>query len=620
MSGKTRWIIAVLVVGNLAMLFVVLVLFVSNANLLPTILDFSVQDSPEMRVEVRAPGVVEVGDAFELFVVVENVGRKNLIVEEIRLPRTLLDAALVNDVFPGTLTQEHDESGTGFKIDFILGAQDFREFRFRMQAIAALDFAGEIEVRADRARAASGTRLVFSEPGAEPVVEMTSTAVPPSAVEIPFQSVVKITALYLENGRLQEGWSGSGSIISDDGLILTNAHVVLPDKFFPVDAIKVSLTNEPDQLPVDSFFAEVLQADWELDIAILRVVSDLDEKPIDAVQLGLPAVPLGDSDQVQLGDSLLILGYPGIGGATITLTRGEVSGFTGDATLGERAFFKTSATIAGGNSGGLVVDQGGRLVAIPTQLGYGGEDQFVDCRVIVDTNRDGIVDERDSCVPTGGFINALRPINLALPMIEAARRGESLIIEQPKPDITLPQGRVVLYQDQFSDMDSGWPHDKDEGGFVGYKNSEYVVEVDLENYLYWGVPDETFSDLILTVDTRVVTPAEDAEFGVICRLRDNENFYGMSLTSEGWYSIWKLEDDEFTMLLDWDYSRDIPQYDAFTITAACISNQLTLAVDSIVLGQVIDYTFSRGDIGLFAGTWEVAGLSVAFDNLVVHSP
>ena len=80
---------------------------------------------------------------------------------------------------------------------------------------------------------------------------------------------------------------------------------------------------------------------------------------------------------------------------------------------------------AGGNSGGLASTPGGEIIGVPTQLGYGGEDQYVDCRVLADTNRDGYVDEYDNCVPTGGFINALRPINLAMPLIEAAQRGEA---------------------------------------------------------------------------------------------------------------------------------------------------------------------------------------------------
>jgi S1-C subfamily serine protease len=520
-----------------------------------------------MNVNVFTPALVEVGSDFEIVVTVENTGGDNLIVDEILLPKSLLNASVVTQIFPGSLDQSAYESKTGFKIDFILAPEDVREFTLTLKAITTVDFSGEIEVLAGSLQDSVGVRVVIE---AEPpeVVQTTPTVIETPVEEIPFQSVVKITALYMDNGRLEEGWSGSGSIISTDGLILTNAHVVLPDKFFPVDAILVSMTSQPDQLPVDAYYAEVLQADWQLDVAVIRIHEDINGNALDRSQLNLPSVPLGDSDAVNLGDSLLIMGYPGIGGGTITLTRGEVSGFTADASFGDRAFIKTSGTIAGGNSGGLVSDQFGRIVAIPTQLGYGGEDQYVDCRVIADTNRDGVIDNKDDCVPTGGFINALRPINLANPMIEASKRGEYSIIEEPKPSVQLPTGRDILYTEDFSDSSSGWTHDAEIDGYVGYSNGEYLIQVDVERFLFWGLGDKTFSDLVLFVNARIVKPAQDGEIGVICRHRNNENFYGMTVTSEGWFSIWKLEEDEFTMLHDWDYSRDIPQYGTFSITAS----------------------------------------------------
>jgi len=424
----------------------------------------------------------------------------------------------------------------------------------------------------------------------------------------------------MDNGSLTPGWSGSGSIISSDGLILTNAHVVLPDKFFPVDALKISMTGEPDQPPTDAYFAEVLQADYQLDVAVIRITTDIDNQELDPAELNLPAVPLGNAGQIQLGDSLIILGYPGIGGQTITLTRGEVSGFTSEETYGDRAFIKTSATIAGGNSGGLVVDSAGYLVAIPTQLGYGGEDQFVDCRVIVDTNRDGVVDGRDSCVPTGGFINALRPIDLAMPLIEAAQRGEYNIVEQPKPDITMPQGKTLVYQEDFSSRSAGWRHERNEAAFVGYQNSEYVFQINWEGYYFWGNPGKSYGDLVLSVDSRIITPVEGADFGVICRAEDDGNFYAMTMTGDGWFSIWKAEDYGIEWLWEWDYTREIPKNSSFTITAACISSELTLAINDVVVAQVTDYTFTDGDIGLIAGTYTEGGFSVAFDNLVVKLP
>ncbi len=624
MKGKSKTIIIILAIANVGMLIAVAVFAISNTGIFEGGPGFLSGSSSDMRVELRMPSEVTVGETFDVFVDVENLGSGNLTVDEILLPQNLLEAASVLDVFPGSLDQVDEGSMTGFVIDFILVPNEVREFRVRMQAGEAIDFNGSFNVKAGSKQVSAATSLVIDDAAEEVAADVetiaTEAPAPEPASEIPFSSVVKITAMYMDNGSLTPGWSGSGSIISSDGLILTNAHVVLPDKFFPVDALKISMTGEPDQPPTDAYFAEVLQADYQLDVAVIRITTDIDNQELDPAELNLPAVPLGNAGQIQLGDSLIILGYPGIGGQTITLTRGEVSGFTSEETYGDRAFIKTSATIAGGNSGGLVVDSAGYLVAIPTQLGYGGEDQFVDCRVIVDTNRDGVVDGRDSCVPTGGFINALRPIDLAMPLIEAAQRGEYNIVEQPKPDITMPQGKTLVYQEDFSSRSAGWRHERNEAAFVGYQNSEYVFQINWEGYYFWGNPGKSYGDLVLSVDSRIITPVEGAAFGVICRAEDDGNFYAMTMTGDGWFSIWKAEDYGIEWLWEWDYTREIPKNSSFTITAACISSELTLAINDVVVAQVTDYTFTDGDIGLIAGTYTEGGFSVAFDNLVVKLP
>ncbi|MBN2500717.1 MAG: protein kinase [Anaerolineales bacterium] len=438
---------------------------------------------------------------------------------------------------------------------------------------------------------------------------------------IPFNAVVQIWAMFEDNsGELQVGWTGSGSIITPDGYILTNAHVVLPDRYFPVDELIVALTVDPDLPPEPAYYARVRQADEALDIAVIRIYKNLDGSPVDYTQVDLPFVPLGNSDSLVLGDAITILGYPGIGGDTITLTRGDVGGFTSQEGRGERAFIKTSATIAGGNSGGLAATEDGYLIGIPTQLGYGGDDQYVDCRVLVDTNRDGIVDENDSCVPTGGFINALRPVKLALPMIEAARRGEEWIGSSSGiASEDIPTEGDVLYEEDFSVSDV-WDVGNSDNGSITYVNEGYEIEVVVDDYLIWGNAYQTFGDAVISVDAQVVNSSTEGDFGIICRYQDAGNFYGLEVTEDGYYSIWKYVDNEFTKLVDWTISREIPTSGTMTLTGACVGNTLTLAVDGAPLVEVQDNTFRSGDIGLIAGTWSNPGLRVRFDNVVVSTP
>ena len=442
--------------------------------------------------------------------------------------------------------------------------------------------------------------------------------------DIPFEAVVQITTLFYEDDELVIGWGGSGSLISPDGLILTNAHVVLPDRYFPVDKLLVSLTIQEDHPPQAMYYAEVLQADATLDVAVIRITTDLDDNPVDRPSLDLPYVALGDPGDLTLGDQITILGYPDIGGKTITLTRGEVSGFTAESGRGDRAFIKTSATIAGGNSGGLASDDTGSLIGIPTQLGYGGDDQYIDCRVLADTNRDGVVDDNDNCVPTGGFINALRPVDLALPLIEAARRGETNVVadvEQPPEEVELPQPGEVLFSDDFSDPDPDWDPWKDQEGEVKFEDEQLHIQVLKTDYIIWSTPDVNFSDVVINVDASIVRPTGDGDFGVICRYHDLDNFYSLTISEDGYFAIWKTEDGEYDILVDWTHSRTLPLDDrSRTITVACVGDSLTLAVDGEPLAEAHDGSFSSGDVGLIAGTWDNAGIEIAFDNFIISYP
>ena len=244
------------------------------------------------------------------------------------------------------------------------------------------------------------------------------------------RSTVQIIALVQQGGQLQPVWTGSGTILTPDGLILTNAHVASDtDPDYRPDALGVAVTGRSDQTPDLRYLAEVRAIDYQLDLAVIQIVSDLDGRPIDSGSLQLSYVPPGDSNVLELGDLVQILGYPGIGGETITFTEGVVSGFTRERSVEGRAWIKTDATIAGGNSGGLAANDAGQLIGVPTQVGYGGAERFADCRYLADTNGDGVINENDNCIPVGGFINALRPVNLAKPLIESARHG----IEVPTP-------------------------------------------------------------------------------------------------------------------------------------------------------------------------------------------
>ena len=139
---------------------------------------------------------------------------------------------------------------------------------------------------------------------------------------------------------------GSGVIISPDGYILTNNHVVEG-----ADEIEVTLTDSRRAR------ARVIGTDPETDLAILKI--ELEK---------LPVIVLGNSDQLAVGDQVLAIGNPfGVGQ---TVTSGIVSAL-GRTQLGINTFenfIQTDAAINPGNSGGPLLDSAGRLIGINTAI------------------------------------------------------------------------------------------------------------------------------------------------------------------------------------------------------------------------------------------------------------
>ena len=237
-------------------------------------------------------------------------------------------------------------------------------------------------------------------------------------------AVVQIVAMREGfSGGMTSAWTGSGTIVHPQGIILTNCHVANPRAMGmsspPADRLGIAITEDSDHPPALSYFAQVVAYDAKLDLAVIRITHDIKGRPV--ARLNLPTVTIGDSDLLKLGDRISIFGYPGIGGETVTFTSGNVAGFSGEKTVhAQRAWIKTDATIAGGNSGGTSINSDGSLIGVPTQAAAGAGVTPVDARPVLDTNNDGRIDQRDTPMAIGGFINGMRPVNLAIPLLEKA--------------------------------------------------------------------------------------------------------------------------------------------------------------------------------------------------------
>lgn len=163
-----------------------------------------------------------------------------------------------------------------------------------------------------------------------------------------------------------DNWfSGSGTIIDPKGIILTNRHVVEGAyKNICFIGFLESINQEPNFGPdSDPYLAEVkyITTAKDMDAAVLY----LDNKS----NKTFPYVNIwsSNSNSLKFGDKIEVVGYPGIGGSTITYTSGDFSGF-GSQSDGTQNYVKTTALLEHGNSGGSAYNQRGEFVGIPSMV------------------------------------------------------------------------------------------------------------------------------------------------------------------------------------------------------------------------------------------------------------
>jgi serine protease Do len=167
----------------------------------------------------------------------------------------------------------------------------------------------------------------------------------------PFYDFFRHFQIPMPEGRAPAGGIGSGFIVSPDGLILTNAHVVAD-----ASEVTVKLTDRRE------FKAKVLGADPQTDIAVLK---------IDA--RSLPAVRLGKADSVRVGEWVVAIGSPY--GFENTVTSGIVSAKARSLPDGTYVpFIQTDVAVNPGNSGGPLFNMNGEVIGINSQIysGTGG--------------------------------------------------------------------------------------------------------------------------------------------------------------------------------------------------------------------------------------------------------
>lgn len=177
---------------------------------------------------------------------------------------------------------------------------------------------------------------------------------------------------------------GTGTIIDSKGFILTAYHVVgdnyLNELFNPDGIVKIYLTRDATSNPEFQYYAQVVEEDPGADLAILRIIL-LKSGEVPVSCLNLPVLDINENE-LRPGQLVRAIGYPSIGGDSVTVTSGTVSGFgeydSTESGAKEYREIKIDAQIGGGVSGGALVNEKHELIGVPvsrievgaTDLGY----------------------------------------------------------------------------------------------------------------------------------------------------------------------------------------------------------------------------------------------------------
>ncbi len=187
-----------------------------------------------------------------------------------------------------------------------------------------------------------------------------------SAKDTPHQAIVKVNTYTLDKyNNLSLFASGSGIIFDASGLVLTNYHVTTIEEEFDntqkETSFQICLTQDPNLEPNCNWIGQLVAKDKDLDVAILQIKKQNSDASVAEV---FPYLDLDKLNASVTNDKITVLGYPGIGDETITITEGIISG---KVNKYNSDWLKTDAVISFGSSGGAAINKYGYVIGLISQ-------------------------------------------------------------------------------------------------------------------------------------------------------------------------------------------------------------------------------------------------------------
>jgi hypothetical protein len=181
----------------------------------------------------------------------------------------------------------------------------------------------------------------------------------------------------------------------------------------------------------------------------------------------------------------------------------------------------------------------------------------------------------------------------------------------------------ILFKDDFSNTTGGWNTHEDTLSSLAYDNGGFRFTANVPDYQFWSVPGLNFKDVQVFTHALKISGSDNNLFGVLCRYRDEKNYYAFVISSDGYYGIYKVLEGNKSLINQESlgFSEVIERGNAINqIHAICQDDQLSLLVNNTPLLQVTDRDLPYGDVGLITGNYSESGIDILFDNFIVAKP
>ena len=181
----------------------------------------------------------------------------------------------------------------------------------------------------------------------------------------------------------------------------------------------------------------------------------------------------------------------------------------------------------------------------------------------------------------------------------------------------------VLYQDFFSNPQSGWGEFAQDSGTSGYINGAYHFLVNQPDITIWSHPGQSLTDVHIEVSTMPVSGPLSNQMGIVCRLVNDQNFYFFSISADGYFGIGKMKDGNTNLISNSEMQKQnaiLTGNQINILRADCVGDKLTMYINNVLVSSVKDTDFSSGDVGIIAGSSEQPGADIYFDNFMVFKP